>query len=139
MKRVLTAAVLIPVILYVVFLAPWWLLFGVTALVALICYSEYSGIARAYGMETFGPVGYGAGLLILAIQPQDGYLVFTLLALVALCLGLRTADLAKSLPQAALLLLPLRTLLHAGLQQVAAIHLLQHAQVHLFAHLVSLL
>ena len=45
MKRLLTAAVLIPFILYVVYLAPFWVLLGVTALVALICYSEYSGIA----------------------------------------------------------------------------------------------
>jgi phosphatidate cytidylyltransferase len=105
MKRVLTAALLIPFILYVVFLAPWWLLFGVTALVALICYSEYCGIARAYGVEKLGPVGYAAGLVVLLpIRQQDGYLVFTFLALVMLLLGLRTTDLARSLPQSALLL-----------------------------------
>jgi hypothetical protein len=40
MKRLLTAAVLIPSVLYVVYLGSGWLLFGVTALVALICYSE---------------------------------------------------------------------------------------------------
>lgn len=99
MKRVLTAALLIPFILYVVFLAPWWLLFGVTAVVALICYSEYCGMARAYGIEKLGWVGYGAGLLILAIKPQDGYLVFMLLALLMLLLGMWASDLAKSLPQ----------------------------------------
>ena len=105
MTRVLTAAVLIPLILCVVFLASFWVLFGVTALVALICYSEYSGIVAGYGVGKLGPVGYAAGLLVLAMQPQDGYLIFTLLALIAMSLAMRAADLAKALPQTAFLLL----------------------------------
>jgi phosphatidate cytidylyltransferase len=104
MKRLLTAAVLIPSVLYVVYLGPVWLLFGVTALVALICYSEYSGIAAGYGVAEPGPVGYAAGLLVLAMKPQDGYLILTLVAVVALCLVLRLEDLRQALPQAAFLL-----------------------------------
>ncbi len=101
MKRLLTAALLIPFILYVVFLGPNWLLFGVTALVALICYSEYSGIAAGYGIEKPGPVGYGAGLLVLAMRPQDGHLIFILLTLIALLLAMRLPDFARALPRAA--------------------------------------
>jgi phosphatidate cytidylyltransferase len=104
MKRLVTAVVLIPFILYVVFLGPPWLLFGVTALVALICFSEYSGIAAGYGIQKPGPLGYAAGLLVLLMQPQDGYVIFTLLAFIALGLAMRAADFSKVLPEAAFLL-----------------------------------
>jgi phosphatidate cytidylyltransferase len=103
MKRVLTALVLIPFILYVVYLGPFWLLFGVTALVALICYSEYSAIAAGYGVGKLGPVGYAAGILVLLARPQDGYVVFTLLTLIGLALALRQPDPSKALPYAAAL------------------------------------
>src|SRR5260370_8412572 len=103
MKRLLTASFLIPTVLYVVYLGPPWLLFGVTALVALICYSEYAGIAAGYGITKPGPVGYAAGLLVLAMRPQDASLVFTLLALVALLLAVRS-DLVKTLANPAFLL-----------------------------------
>ncbi len=104
MKRLLTAAVLIPFILYVVYLGQTWLLFGVTALVALICFSEYSGLAAGYGVTKPGPVGYAAGLLILAMKPEDGYLILTLVAVIALSLVLRLEDLHQALPHAAFLL-----------------------------------
>ena len=104
MKRLLTAAVLIPFILYVVYFGQNWLLFGVTALVALICYSEYSGLAAGYGVTKPGPVGYAAGLLVLAMNPQDGYLILTLVAVIALSLVLRLDDLHQALPHAAFLL-----------------------------------
>ena len=104
MKRLLTAGLLIPLILYVVFLGPFWLLCGVTALVALICYSEYAGIAAGYGIDKPGPLGYGAGLLVLAMKPQDAYLIYTLLAFIALSLILRLSDLSRALPQSAFLL-----------------------------------
>ncbi len=104
MKRLLTAAVLIPFILYVVYFGHPWLLFGVTALVALICYSEYSGLATGYGVGKPGPVGYAAGLLVLAMNPQDGYLILTLVGIIALSLVLRLDDLRYALPHAAFLL-----------------------------------
>src|SRR5690348_1782126 len=104
MKRLLTAAVLIPFILFVVLWGPSWVFFGVVALVALICYSEYSGIAAGYGIAKAGPLGYAAGLLVLVMRPQDGHLILTLLALIALALVLRLEDLRQALPQAAFLL-----------------------------------
>ncbi len=103
MKRLLTAILLIPTVLYVVYFGPPWLLFGVTALVAVICYSEYAGIAAGYGIAKPGPVGYAAGLLVLAMRPQEAPLVFTLVALISLALALRR-DLVKTLPNAAFLL-----------------------------------
>jgi phosphatidate cytidylyltransferase len=104
MKRLLTAAVLIPFILYVVYFGQNWFLFGVTGLVALICFSEYSGLAAGYGVTKPGPVGYAAGLLVLAMKPEDGYLILTLVAIIALSLVLRLEDLHQALPHAAFLL-----------------------------------
>jgi phosphatidate cytidylyltransferase len=103
MKRLLTALLLIPTVLYVVYLGPPWLLFGVTALVAIICYSEYAGIAAGYGIAKPGPVGYAAGLLVLAMRPPDALLIFTFVALIALLLALRR-DLVQTLQNAAFLL-----------------------------------
>lgn len=105
MKRIVTSLLLIPAILGVVLFGPGWLLFAVTALVAVLCYSEYCGIAAGYRIGRLGPLGYGAGLLVLAVNPQDGMLVFILLALLALVLSLRNGDFEQALPQAAILLL----------------------------------
>jgi len=49
MKRILTALVLLPLVLYVVIWGPLWSFFAVLTSVALICYYEYAGIAAAYG------------------------------------------------------------------------------------------
>ena len=70
MKRVLTALLLAPFIVYVVLWGHFLLFYAVLAAVSLICYSEYAGIARAQGSGAFGPLGYGAvlGLLALAIS-----------------------------------------------------------------------
>ncbi len=53
MKRVLTAVVLIPLVLVLVFLSPRWqgLLVGMTALVAALAGWEYLGLARAKGAQ----------------------------------------------------------------------------------------
>jgi len=104
MKRAATALVLMPVILSVVFLAPGWLVLGVAAIVAVICFREYCGIAEAYQIGRLGPVGYGAGLLLLVESGQTLPLM-TALALAALAVSLRLADLTKVLPRAAALVL----------------------------------
>lgn len=56
MKRVLTAAVLIPIVLIAVFRAPIWLLAALVALVALLALHEYLTIADAHGYESFRPL-----------------------------------------------------------------------------------
>ena len=82
--------------------ANFWVFLGVLAVVALLCYREFSGIAEGYGFGPPGPLGYGAGLLLLA-APREGWLLVTALAMAALALAARTDNLAKSLPRAALL------------------------------------
>jgi phosphatidate cytidylyltransferase len=111
MKRVLTALVLFPLITCVVLWSPFWTLLGVTAIVALLCFYEYSGIAAVYApgkMESpiYNPVGYGAGLLILAL-PVDWQALLTViaLALIALSLALRADDLRAGIVRAAFLLM----------------------------------
>ncbi len=133
MKRVVTALVLFPLITYVVMWSPPWALLAVTAVVALLCFYEYSAIAAAYqpahteprppeprpqpghteprtsvsgALGFLGPLGYGAGLLIL-LAPGSGYvdLIVVAVALIALSLALRADDLRAAILRAAFLLL----------------------------------
>lgn len=53
MKRIVTAAILIPLVLLAVFRAPLWLFLLITALVALAAAFEYLGIVASYGFEPF--------------------------------------------------------------------------------------
>ena len=100
MKRVLTALVLAPLVVWLVLSGPAWLLFAVTALVAVICYHEYSGIAAGYPAGSPGPLGYGAGLLLLASSGETA-LILAATAILALLLAMRADDLAVVLPRAA--------------------------------------
>jgi phosphatidate cytidylyltransferase len=106
MKRVLTALVLFPLITWVVLWSPLWTVYAVTAVVAVLCFYEYSSIAAAYQPGKLGPLGYGAGLLILVL-PNDGQVVLAsvTVALIALCLALRLTNLHAGILGAALLLL----------------------------------
>lgn len=103
MKRVLTAIALIPPAAYLAVWAPYWALTVAVAGLALVCFHEYRHMLRVMGMETLGPFGYAAGLVIL-LAPRAEILVVTLLAMLALALSLRAADPARVLPQAAMLL-----------------------------------
>jgi len=129
MKRVLTALVLIPIIVWVVVFAGFWPFLGVLVAVACLCYREYDGIAAGFGFGAPGWIGYPLGLLILLPRPLRadllphlagiGYplgllillrdddatwLLIVLAALAAFVLAARDRDLAKSLPRAALLI-----------------------------------
>jgi phosphatidate cytidylyltransferase len=98
MKRLLTAAVLVPIIVYVVLFANQWVFFAVLAAVALLCLKEYEGIAGAHGIESFGPLAYGFGLALLFLR-SEVWILLPAAALVTLALTMR-GDLAKSLPRA---------------------------------------
>lgn len=104
MSRVLTALILIPLVLYVVLWGPAWLVLAVTSLVALICYQEYASIAAAYGLGNPGPLGYVAGMVVLLANPEAAPLVWAGFGILALALAMRQTELAKALPQAALLI-----------------------------------
>ncbi len=104
MKRVLTAAALIPPVAYVVFWGPQWLFLAVLATVALLSYYEYAGIAAHFGAGALHPVAYAGGLALLLI-PAEPWLALVLLALVALGVSMRAESLAAALPGAALLVI----------------------------------
>jgi len=107
MRRLLTAAALIPVIVYVVVFAQLWVFLGVLAAVAFLCYREYNLIAASYGFGAPGPLGYamGAALLVWGAQPWP-WLLMVLAALAAAALAMRAKDdLAHALPRASLLLM----------------------------------
>src|ERR1035437_2690065 len=104
MKRILTALALIPIVVYTVLWADYWVFLAVLAAVALLCYREYDAVAAGYGFGAPGPMGYGAGLLLLVWQSET-WPVVTIVALVALATAMRHEDLAKALPRASLLLI----------------------------------
>jgi phosphatidate cytidylyltransferase len=64
MKRVLTAAVLIPLVLLAVFKAPLWLFSLVIAVVALLTIHEYLAMIAAYGIEPLPWMTYIMVLLV---------------------------------------------------------------------------
>jgi phosphatidate cytidylyltransferase len=105
MKRVLTAAALIPIITYVVLWADARVFWAVLAASAFLTWREYHAIAVAgTGGAWSWPslLGYGAGALLLLV-PAEPWLVVLGLALVALALFMNEADLADTLPRAAVL------------------------------------
>jgi len=102
MKRVLTALLLIPFVVWVVLWAGDWIFLGVLALAACLSYREYDVIAGGYGFGRPGVLGYGAGLCLLAWWDAT-WLILVMVALAALVMVMRAPDLATALPRAALL------------------------------------
>lgn len=100
MKRILTALVLIPAVLGILFAAPPWLSFVALLAVASLCYHEYLALVAAMQLPTFAPIGYLCGLVILA-SPLPGVLIATLLAMLGMSLALRSEHLTRALAAAA--------------------------------------
>ncbi|HEY6348487.1 MAG TPA: phosphatidate cytidylyltransferase [Candidatus Angelobacter sp.] len=65
MKRVLTAVVLVPLVLLVVFKAPVWLFALVAGLVMLLCLHEYLGLLEHYGIEPLRWPAYLLSILVI--------------------------------------------------------------------------
>src|SRR5258708_6160821 len=96
MKRVLTALALVPFAIYAIFFGPPWFFLLSAIAMALLCYSEYSNIVAAYGIEAPGLPGAVAGM---ALFLDIAYI--RLVALVSLVLSLRLRDLANGISYAA--------------------------------------
>ncbi len=88
MKRILTASVMIPVVLYAVLGGIDWLFLLVLAAVAEICFDEYSMITASRE-----PVAYLAGLAILLMPLPWVGLFAVLFTLLMLALAMRSNDL----------------------------------------------
>lgn len=104
MKRVLTALVLIPLVVYIVLWGPPPLVFGAVTLCAMLCYREYCAIAAGYGTGNLGPLGFAAGLGVLALDDHAA-IFLTIVALTGISLAMRSADLSETLPRASAMLL----------------------------------
>lgn len=109
MKRVLTAAVLIPLVLLAVFLAPGWLFTALIGVVALLATVEYMTLAAGYGYEPFRFLTYVLLITLYLILgmltgPQDLlYIIFFfgLTPFVYLCAGMKRSDMRSVFPGAA--------------------------------------
>jgi phosphatidate cytidylyltransferase len=104
MKRVVTALLLIPLFCYIALWAPQWAFLITVAAVAMLCFSEYSGLVALQGIAKPGVFGYAAGLLVLLLPGNDGAF-FVLIAILAMSLALRARQMSQALPDAAALLL----------------------------------
>ena len=76
MKRVLTALVLIPAVVALIFAAPLVLVWAALLAVALLCLREYYDIAEASGVRPLRVVGYGACCVLILARalPPGGFL-----------------------------------------------------------------
>ena len=115
MKRVLTAAILIPLVMLAVFRAPNWVFVLLVALVALLALSEYFEIVAGYGVEPLRFLGYLLTLTMYAIafwaaiSAESPSAITVLLGLVflfgfspfvLLCAAMPRANLRAGLPAA---------------------------------------
>jgi phosphatidate cytidylyltransferase len=104
MKRVITAAILTPLIIATILVAPPWLFTSVVAIIALLCFFEFSGIVEHHGIRPPGVFGDVAGLLLLLAPKVDADIVVAF-AVIALALSLRWSDLSECLPWAGAVIL----------------------------------
>jgi phosphatidate cytidylyltransferase len=106
MRRVLTALALIPLVVFLVLFANWWLFAAVVAVVACLCFREYSTLAAAYGFGQPNLLGFVFGLLFLFVnRPPWPWMLLVLPCLAGLALSMGARDLAHALPRASLLAL----------------------------------
>jgi len=106
MTRILTALVLIPTFCYIVLWAPQWAFLVAVAVVAGLCFHEYSDLVALHRIPKPGLFGYIAGLLVLFLPDKDPTF-FVLIAILAMALALRLSEQADVLGSAAVLLLGL--------------------------------
>jgi phosphatidate cytidylyltransferase len=103
MKRIATALVLIPVVVWIVLAAPYWVFVAALAVIGLLAFHEFDHIAAAQNLAPAGWPGMAAGMALLLIP--EPFVTAIVIVLVAMTLALREADLARALPGAAVFVL----------------------------------
>jgi phosphatidate cytidylyltransferase len=98
MTRLVTAAFLIPFIIWVTLAAPLWVFLVVLAATGLLAYHEFDSIAAANGIARAGWLGMAAGLALL-VAP-DAAITLVLTAMLGLTLALRVNNFSASIPAA---------------------------------------
>ncbi len=122
LKRVLTAVVLIPIVVVILFWAPSWFFAAVLAFIACLTTAEYLDLVKAYGSRPFRAPVYLCLLLavIAAGAMSSGHpgtkllpvffvmaLLFAMAVMVVLIAAMTRENLRDSLPDAAFSLLAL--------------------------------
>jgi len=87
MKRLVTAAVLIPFIAWVTLASPLWVFLAVLAATGLLAYHEFDQIVAANGIARAGLPGMAAGAVLLVVPHPAAALV--LIAMLGMALALR--------------------------------------------------
>jgi len=103
MKRIATALVLVPVVVWLVLAAPGWAFRIVLAAVGLIAFHEFDQIAGANGIAKPGYAGMLAGLAFMFAPMPDVTIVG--IAIVGMLLAMRVRDLAGAMSSAAVFVL----------------------------------
>ena len=103
MRRIATAAVLIPLVTYVALWGHRYLFLFVLSTVAVLCFREFGTIVSAHGVDPPGPMGYAVGLVVLLV-PRADVLLVTALALAVFGAVSLLAQPARVLPRAGALL-----------------------------------
>ncbi len=99
MKRIATALVLIPIIIYCIVWAPLPAFAVVLTIIATLCFIEYDAIVAAHGISKSSWLGFASGLIVLLV-PGVGVGIVTAIALAAMALALRSEDLRGELVRA---------------------------------------
>ena len=99
MKRLITALVLIPIVVWVILAGPEWALTALLAITGLLAYREFDQLAVGNGITRAGWPGMLAGLALL-LAPDPGTIV-VLIGLLGMALALRVRDLKDSMACAA--------------------------------------
>lgn len=127
MQRVITAIILIPLVVLVVFKAPFWLYGAIIAIIAVLCADEYLNIAAAHNLKPLRVLTYIAVLAVLGdyylsiairglrpsastgwqmlrnpfVQYEILLVTVSLMPFVFLIAAMKTEDLRQALPSAA--------------------------------------
>ncbi|MSV34136.1 MAG: hypothetical protein EXQ47_00870 [Bryobacterales bacterium] len=103
MKRLVTAALLIPFIAWVTLVSPQWVFLLVLAATGLLAYHEFDQIAAANGIARAGLPGMLSGLVLL-MAPQP-VVVLVLIAMLGMALAMRVNNFSAAMPAAGVFIL----------------------------------
>jgi phosphatidate cytidylyltransferase len=103
MKRIVTAGVLIPLVVFAIFSNIWWVLLGFVALIAIACWYEYANMFELDWLTlTLGAAG---GLALLVIPIEHLIIPLLIFSLITLTLPFREEDLQAGMSRAAIMFL----------------------------------
>jgi len=101
MKRVLTALLLMPLVVGLVFWGPGLAVRGALALAACLCLREFFVLARQWGARPFRVLGYSAAVVVVFAPETFAFEFLVALAVAALTAGVLRAGPLENVPVSA--------------------------------------